>query len=57
MIIIINLCLETEELCMDDLVESYYICNDSENESPALIAEETVNSSKIYTYLKHNIEE
>jgi len=48
--------LETEELCMDDFVESY-IYNDSGNENPALIAEETVNSSKIYTYLKHNIKE
>jgi len=50
------LSLETEELCMDDFMESY-ICNDSENENPVLIAEETVNSSKIYTYLKHNIKE
>jgi len=54
MIIIIVLCLETEELCMDDFVESYI---DSENENPVLIAEETVNSSKIYTYLEHNIKE
>jgi len=51
------MCLETEELCMDDFVESY-ICNDSENENPALITEEVEEGrSKIYTYLKHNIKD